>query len=370
MRDAKIVAYRFLTKADFFNIYKPIGTEAAGGGQTYIDFPAGDISVDDWREFFDEVDGIEVEERTQGPAWTFPVKSLGLTGEENLTIYQRRQQSFSIASQRLDSRNSMRPGAWRPEYGFPAPADPADRQALPPGLAIYLVRSEQGEIWAGWFQGRVPTRDDTSSELLSSMLDDDPGEGQTGFIRLPEGVMVFDEWDVTAPFRSADGAQAEEWAVEGLLDEGEEDVTPDADEERISAALLDQDMRDVTADAKETEEWRTVRKRNEKAVRILKKLYGGQCQITGDQHTFVKRDGTLYSEAHHVIPLGEEGSDSPENIIIVSPLIHRMLHYAEVSTLDLSAIGRDNSLLITINGKPYMIRWHPLHARIVKGENE
>lgn len=109
---------------------------------------------------------------------------------------------------------------------------------------------------------------------------------------------------------------------------------------------------------------RSVLKRNEKAVASLKKLYRGECQLTGKKYVFRKTDGRLYCEAHHLIPLGEGGADSPHNLIIISPLIHRMFHYAEVSGLDLVRIV-DNKLEIKINTEPFTITWHPKHAELV-----
>ena len=82
---------------------------------------------------------------------------------------------------------------------------------------------------------------------------------------------------------------------------------------------------------------------------------------------FDKRNGKPYTEAHHIIPLGMEGSDSPANIIIVSAHIHRMLHHAEVANIDLSQI-KNNQLQITINGENYKITWHPEHAKLVTSQ--
>ena len=55
--------YRFLTHADFFNIYKPSGTEERGGGQSYIDIPVSKVSVNQWKEFFSGVFGVKYEEK-------------------------------------------------------------------------------------------------------------------------------------------------------------------------------------------------------------------------------------------------------------------------------------------------------------------
>jgi 5-methylcytosine-specific restriction protein A len=93
-------------------------------------------------------------------------------------------------------------------------------------------------------------------------------------------------------------------------------------------------------------------------------VYRGECQLTGTKYAFKKTDGRLYSEAHHLIPLGEGGADLRRNLIIISPLIHRMFHYAEVSRLDLSRIV-GNKLNLKINGKSFTITWHPKHAEAV-----
>ena len=73
-----------------------------------------------------------------------------------------------------------------------------------------------------------------------------------------------------------------------------------------------------------------IQRRNSKAVKDLKELYEHKCQITGDQLTFLKRDGIPYTEAHHLEPLAAGGADNPFNMIVVNPLTHKMLHYAKI----------------------------------------
>ena len=142
-------------------------------------------------------------------------------------------------------------------------------------------------------------------------------------------------------------------------------------EEEITKSLFDEDNSYASEPEDKLKEVIVkVRIRNAKAVQGLKELYQGRCQISGEQFTFTKKDGALYCEAHHLIPLGNEGADSPYNIIIVSPLIHKMLHYAEVSDIDLSQLSADNKLITTINGKEYTITWHPEHANFVKSHQE
>jgi hypothetical protein len=106
-------------------------------------------------------------------------------------------------------------------------------------------------------------------------------------------------------------------------------------------------------------------KRDARLVSALKDLYGGKCQLSGTQLTFRKKNGVYYSEAHHLNALGSGGSDSPLNLIIVSPLIHRMFHYADVTPMNLASI-RNYKLPIRINGDRYTITWHPKHMPFVQ----
>ena len=104
MKKVRYVVFRYLTNADFFNMYKPRYTEAGGGGQSYVDFGVGSISSDDWQRFFD---GVTSTMRTQGPRWTFEINSIGLEQSQNITIYQRRPQSFSIRGQKTESETNL-----------------------------------------------------------------------------------------------------------------------------------------------------------------------------------------------------------------------------------------------------------------------
>ena len=103
--------------------------------------------------------------------------------------------------------------------------------------------------------------------------------------------------------------------------------------------------------------------RNRKAVRDLKRLYK-TCQVTGDDFVFSKANGEPYLEVHHLVPLGEGGSDDPANLVVISAHIHRMLHYAVVEGIDLSKIA-DDKLDFTINGETFTITWRPEHAKVI-----
>lgn len=93
------------------------------------------------------------------------------------------------------------------------------------------------------------------------------------------------------------------------------------------------------------------RKRYAKVVNVLKKRYKNKCQIERCGFTFRKKSGDFYSEGHHLIPLSENGSQTPGNIAILCPNHHKMLHYANI---EIGELGRGKRKVI-INGIPDFI---------------
>lgn len=386
MKQVNQIVFRYFTAADFFNINKASGTEAGGGGQSYIDFPTRSVSVNSWESFFDSSPGVLKSERTQGPLWTFRVNSTGLGSSQELKIYQRRPQSVSIASQKISSLRSNRVYSWHPENGFPMPADPTQRRALPGNLAIYIVRTTDNEYWAGWFMDFSPCKNSETTGYLRNMLINSEGEGYAGMFELPAGKLFFDEGDKAQPFsliveepepkdakliKKKKGLEAGKAKKKTIKRIKKKYIRKVKTEQEIIDDLFSEDeteMDDMPPDRVEITQ--KVRKRNAKAVKDLKELYQGRCQITGDDLTFRKKDGTFYSEAHHLIPLGNDGADSLFNIVVLSPLIHKMLHYAEVSEINLDDISEDNTLDITINDEQYTITWHPKHAESVRKKTD
>lgn len=399
MKAVKCVIYRYLTNADFFNINKPLGTEDRGGGQSYIDFPTTHVSKASWKEFFSGVHGVVVSSRAKGSAWECPIYSLGISGAgypQKVTIYQRRPNSISIGAQKITSSKGNRVNAWHPSCGFPEPKKPANRTELPDGLVIYLVKTVDNEIWAGWFINApgnpAPTASPAAAALLAPMLGAGKIEGDSGVIQLDEENLQIDPSESQTPFfADVDGTSGSTAKPATVKPVGEENKSPKTNaatstkkakhpirkvrtEAEILASLFEED--DVSGDVGEGEAKKTVivRKRNQKAVRDLKELYGHVCQITGNKYTFKKVDGNNYVEGHHLIPLGAGGADDPRNIVLLSPLIHRMLHYAKVSPIDLADIKTHEDgtsyLDITINDEGYRIRWHPEHAKMVRNQDK
>ena len=393
------IVFRYLTDADFFNINKPTGTEAGGGGQSYIDFPTSVFTIEEWNHFFDGVRDLSQSTGTVGPVWSFPIYSIGLPRDQKrqLKIYQRRPHSVSIASQKIHSQRSNRIRAWHPTFGFPKPNDPSNRHQLPTGLAVYLVKTNAAEVWAGWFmRGNahlLPSNDQVVLDYLSPIFLDQKDQGDAGVLYCGNDTLILNENDprgalcrstalkplMVAPSKIEDQQIPVPKIPKTAKKKKGKKTSPGKhksfsqvkrSEEQIIESLFseDSDFSDST-DKTIVKENTKIRKRNRRAIVDLKALYQHSCQISGKKYLFKKKDGTYYTEAHHLVPLGEGGADNPLNIVILSPLLHRMLHYADVKNLDLSKITLNPdgkaSLDITINKKKYTISWKRKHYEMI-----
>jgi hypothetical protein len=141
MEKVDYIIFRKMTDADFFHINKPAGTETGGGGQSYIDIPTSAVTKNQWQTFFNEPPNGKT---SAGPKWDIEVNSLGTNKKQEITISQRRENTFSIRAQKISSRDSNRVYAWHPEHtNFPVPSDPKKKEHIY-DLVIYLVALKNG----------------------------------------------------------------------------------------------------------------------------------------------------------------------------------------------------------------------------------
>ncbi|MDD9808536.1 MAG: HNH endonuclease [Thaumarchaeota archaeon] len=94
--------------------------------------------------------------------------------------------------------------------------------------------------------------------------------------------------------------------------------------------------------------------RDTAASRELKERYGNRCQVCG--YTLETASGTRYSEVHHLHPLHEGGSDTPDNMVVLCAKHHAEFDYGALC-VDTSgrAVGRGDA-----DGKE--LRFEPDHA--------
>lgn len=132
--------FRKLTPNEFKAITNTINSQG-GGSQTYIDFPKGYISDDDFKEFFES----EGNKNPNGFEWVFRVNSLSIgRTQQQETISARRESSNSLREQNNNNRIEI----WKNgRSGFPV--DSYDDKNNP--IVVYILKSDDKEYWAGWF---------------------------------------------------------------------------------------------------------------------------------------------------------------------------------------------------------------------------
>ena len=382
IQEVSQLVFRQLTPADFFNINKQPNTEAGGGGQSYIDVPVNNVSLENWRDFFD---GSVAEETLSGPLWNIEIRSLGRLGSQTVGIGQRRSASVNIRSQKLHSRQSNRIYAWHPDFSdFPrAPSNMTSAEdsrviEMVAGVRVFIVKCSVGNYWAGWLRTESIESCVAHDKRFKKMLTEPAGYIQfSPFIKLntenlenpfvlsQPSVAVFEDLSrkstaSNAPPRSNKFEQNDQ-KIEPYNSKGNrsiEEITINLFQEDYSSSVPEKTTRSVQ-----------IYERNKKVARDLKNLYD-TCQITGNQFVFNRTNGKPYLELHHLIPLGDGGSDNPSNLVVISAHIHRMLHYGIVEGIDLANI-KCNQLKFKINGDEYTITWHPSHANLIakKGGN-
>lgn len=67
--------------------------------------------------------------------------------------------------------------------------------------------------------------------------------------------------------------------------------------------------------------------RNRQLVQELYDLYSGRCQVTGHDSPLLY--GVPTAEAHHIVYRSRGGDDVLENMVLLSPNLHRAIHSAE-----------------------------------------
>jgi hypothetical protein len=194
MKTAEQIVFRRITRAEFYNINKLKGSEAGGGGQGYIDFPTSTVPPAAWRQFFV---GETMLTTKSGPLWRFTVNNIGLGMSQIAEIGQRAKTRYNIRAQKLGTAKSNRLYAWHPDRtGFPRPSDPTKRVGVD-NLVVYLIRTTDGEFWAGWFKAKIPDSGWQVDDRLYPLFNQD--DGYIGFL---PGI-DFDEADGRWPFQTA-----------------------------------------------------------------------------------------------------------------------------------------------------------------------
>jgi 5-methylcytosine-specific restriction protein A len=208
--------------------------------------------------------------------------------------------------------------------------------------------------------------DSRETEIALGALVVAPGDTdpRAGFISVSGASVLLDESSHQNPFRALSRGRAAKSSTQTAGSDPESETAIDN--------MFSEDMAQTSVSPSYSVT--RIRRRNTKAANTLKKLYKHTCQITGTDFLFKKRDGTYYTEVHHLIPLGEGGADNPRNMVVLSPQLHKMLHHATVDPIDLSQMKRAADgrwyLEININQTSYRIHWLPAHAKVIQAADQ
>lgn len=149
--------WRNVQPGEFYNIERPHRLASGGGGSLYIEIPSSIVAKT--LDFLDAT-GFNVEDL---PVITIEAGVVGRPGESGPIEFQRKAGGrMRIARQNRQQPNSQRHPAWIAQRGFPtAPNDVRSKEEALPyfpegGLRIYIVKTVEGDYYAGFTKGPRP----------------------------------------------------------------------------------------------------------------------------------------------------------------------------------------------------------------------
>lgn len=102
---------------------------------------------------------------------------------------------------------------------------------------------------------------------------------------------------------------------------------PEITEDSYGVGVVDQFVdNNAYKDPVLVERWE--RERSAKVRQLVMLRSKGLCEWCG-KPGFLRRDGQVYLESHHIVQLSEGGADHVSNVIALCPNDHRMAHYGE-----------------------------------------
>lgn len=127
-----------------------------------------------------------------------------------------------------------------------------------------------------------------------------------------------------------------------------------SNEEDIDMQIKKDFLDDIDIPENESIEERNKKiRRYQKIVNMLKKKYDYKCQLCG--YTFEMDNGNYYCEAHHIKMLSKDGTQNPNNVIILCANHHRMFHYA--SNTAIIGVLNDGKRVIRIGDKEFIVQF-------------
>ncbi|UAB83511.1 HNH endonuclease [Zunongwangia sp. SCSIO 43204] len=134
-----------------------------------------------------------------------------------------------------------------------------------------------------------------------------------------------------------------------IVDEIEQDEIANHLKHRTKSVLIDElKNSEISSSEKVTVNHKTY-KRNNKIVALIKILRDFKCQICGQ--FILKRDGSKYIEAAHIVPKHKKGNEDPKNIILLCPNHHKEFDLGNCEITKHTY----NEIKFNLNGNQYLL---------------
>jgi hypothetical protein len=214
------VWYRKLTRGDFFHIERrPDAGPTTGGGQTYVDVPNTARAALFRLLGVPERPGHWPTLRVEASVIGDPAISAPLRFEFNRAGETR----YRIARQQRQLAGTERHPAWTAAHGFPRAPDAVSgpleaEQYLPAGgVRLFLVRTEDGTVYAGHASGNTMPTDWPTGLQLERLFATARAAGGIIEYSPQEERPLFDPTNATRPFLSTTGAESPSAGDEGTM---------------------------------------------------------------------------------------------------------------------------------------------------------
>lgn len=137
----------------------------------------------------------------------------------------------------------------------------------------------------------------------------------------------------------------------------EPSIVDEIEQTEIANHLKDKSKSDLIDELKNSENSSSVKvtvnhksyKRNNKIVALIKILRDFKCQICGQ--FILKRDGSKYIEAAHIVPKHKQGNENPENIILLCPNHHKEFDLGNCEIIK----HTDDEIEFNLNGNQHLL---------------
>jgi hypothetical protein len=194
MADVRMLFWRAVTQADFFEVERsPAASSTGGGGQSYFSISFAGITHEELGRFL----GVEPPSAIRTVRPVVELGAVGVIDDPDTTApltfrsrYRPPHRDDRYRISRQNRQTQARHPAWRPERGFPAAPDDVQRGDPLPDLTylkIYVARLDDGTYLAGYTNSGSPPAELAGVPGLGPLFAPFVDDASAGLIELGPG---------------------------------------------------------------------------------------------------------------------------------------------------------------------------------------